>query len=320
MWSQSDSSLPLREVVDSEVVLTLSVENCDITYLEHVIAEVSISLMSGRRRGHVSMELTSPSATKSVLLKRRNRDSKTTGFDKWPFMTVANWGENPNGKWELKVSTVSGAVLIVDQFELRLHGTYGMPVSVQRIPRQCDPLCADGCAAAGPSYCDNCKVLRVEQTRECVKACPEGYIEEKQVCRRNCSVVNCSSETVTPTDSVTVSPKADTPSSNGPNHTHPESKGHTHPESKGHTHPESKGHTHPTSQPTVDSVSPGDVSVASTVIIILLIVVLVLIAGVLLIAVMFGYKYTKRSKFQYNKIIRPEDMTDSEEEVIVHQQ
>ena len=48
--------------------------------------------------------------------------------------------------------------------------------------------------------------------------------------------------------------------------------------------------------------------------------VLVLIAGVLLIAVMFGYKYTKRSKFQYNKIIRPEDMTDSEEEVIVHQQ
>ena len=52
------------------------------------------------------MTVISPMGTKSQLLGPRPFDDIKTGFSlfgKWPMMSVHFWGENPTGKWILKV-------------------------------------------------------------------------------------------------------------------------------------------------------------------------------------------------------------------------
>lgn len=39
----------------------------------------------------------------STLLAQRPIDGSRAGFNSWPFMTVHNWGENPDGVWKLEV-------------------------------------------------------------------------------------------------------------------------------------------------------------------------------------------------------------------------
>ncbi|XP_065649727.1 PC3-like endoprotease variant B isoform X2 [Hydra vulgaris] len=72
-----------------------------ITKLEHVILTVSFV---HRRRGDVSIDLVSPNGTKSEMLSPRRYDDSDEGLDEWNFMTVYNWGENPNGVWLLRVT------------------------------------------------------------------------------------------------------------------------------------------------------------------------------------------------------------------------
>merc|ERR1711962_225048 len=73
----------------------------NIRAIEHV--QVVLSL-NHRRRGHVSIELISPSGTRTQLLKTRRNDRSTKGLKDWVFMSVHFWGEDPKGLWTLAIT------------------------------------------------------------------------------------------------------------------------------------------------------------------------------------------------------------------------
>jgi len=85
----------------SSVTIHLLVEECNsVHFLEHVQAKISLS---ASRRGDISIDLISPSGTKSKLLAPRINDNSRAGFSVWPFMTVHMWGERPFGVWNLTI-------------------------------------------------------------------------------------------------------------------------------------------------------------------------------------------------------------------------
>lgn len=73
--------------------------NSNIKSLEHVVLKFSAIHSS---RGNLDVTLVSPKGTSSKLALQRG-DSEDN-YDAWPFMTVRNWGEDPNGTWTLKVT------------------------------------------------------------------------------------------------------------------------------------------------------------------------------------------------------------------------
>lgn len=104
------------------VTFTLKVDHCKgVNFLEHVQARISLTT---QRRGDIVIFLTSPSGTRTNLLTERyaerncwalaikwkylfpsNRihDISRSGFNDWPFMSVHQWGESPQGVWELEI-------------------------------------------------------------------------------------------------------------------------------------------------------------------------------------------------------------------------
>lgn len=38
-----------------------------------------------------------------MLLSERDADMSKDGFSNWAFMSVHSWGENPSGKWKIKI-------------------------------------------------------------------------------------------------------------------------------------------------------------------------------------------------------------------------
>ena len=38
-----------------------------------------------------------------MLLSERDADMSKDGFSNWSFMSVHSWGENPSGKWKIKI-------------------------------------------------------------------------------------------------------------------------------------------------------------------------------------------------------------------------
>lgn len=78
----------------------------EVNYIEHVQAIITLN---STRRGDVTLFLTSPMGTKSMILSRRpNDDDHRNGFVRWPFMTTQTWGENPRGRWILEARFSSG--------------------------------------------------------------------------------------------------------------------------------------------------------------------------------------------------------------------
>nr|CDJ84259.1 unnamed protein product [Haemonchus contortus] len=79
-----------------------------------------------QKRGSLKFTLYSPSGTKSVLLPPRPKDNTSRGFRNWPFLSVQQWGEDPNGTWILEIASVSIDQLALGTFrgwELVLYGT-----------------------------------------------------------------------------------------------------------------------------------------------------------------------------------------------------
>ncbi|CAH8504944.1 unnamed protein product [Dicrocoelium dendriticum] len=101
-----------------------------VNYLEHVQAFITVR---AKRRGDLTIFLTSPMNTTSMLLRRRPRDNDSTrGFTKWPFMTTHTWSENPRGTWRLRVMLDPRSKNILGQATLTewilvLHGTRDQP-------------------------------------------------------------------------------------------------------------------------------------------------------------------------------------------------
>uniref|UniRef100_A0A4W5LEB2 Proprotein convertase subtilisin/kexin type 5b n=1 Tax=Hucho hucho TaxID=62062 RepID=A0A4W5LEB2_9TELE len=167
--------------------------NHHVIYLEHVVVRITIT---HPRRGDLSINLTSPSGTKSQLLGNRLFDHSMEGFKNWEFMTTHCWGEKAAGDWileihdspsQLRSQKVPGKL---KEWSLVLYGTSVHPYSSLRSdkPRSAEPpadeeftedmvyysthnalynissspgLCnsecnENGCEGPGPHQCINC--------------------------------------------------------------------------------------------------------------------------------------------------------------------
>lgn len=154
-----------------------------IRFLEHVVVIATLSTFDDR--GDIQLELTSPMDTLSFLLPYRSSDRGSGSYTDWPFQSVHYWGENPNGVWTLTVRyRVTAGSASVTGLSVTLYGTTEIPQAVQRIPSQCDSVCAPSrsCADTGPLFCDACRSLRNAETLECIDQCPSGFTERNGYC------------------------------------------------------------------------------------------------------------------------------------------
>ena len=150
---------------------------------EDFVNDTDYSYFVFPNRGDIQVELTSPQGTTSILLPYRTPDSWPGEYNNWPFMSVHFWGEDPSGDWTLVVRNrgINGTVIVSD-VEFVFYGTTSTPEAISRIPEQCDPACARGCAAAGAMFCDACLQNRDAKTLECVADCAEGQTMRSGYC------------------------------------------------------------------------------------------------------------------------------------------
>uniref|UniRef100_A0A8C9V0U4 Proprotein convertase subtilisin/kexin type 5b n=1 Tax=Scleropages formosus TaxID=113540 RepID=A0A8C9V0U4_SCLFO len=184
--------------------------NHHVIYLEHVVVRITIT---HPRRGDLSINLTSPSGTKSQLLANRLFDHSMEGFKNWEFMTTHCWGEKASGDWileiydspfQLRSQKVPGKL---KEWSLILYGTSVHPYSSLRYekPRSAEPLTdyelpeeynglchpecnENGCEGPGPHQCINCLHYFLKfknNTRMCVSECPDGFFrDDKRRCKK----------------------------------------------------------------------------------------------------------------------------------------
>ena len=84
----------------SGIVSTISVA-CHIRYVEHV--EVTVKYEG--YRGKIQLYLLSPTATHETRIFNYRPYDNYIGLVDHKFMTVHQWGENPNGDWKLRLNT-----------------------------------------------------------------------------------------------------------------------------------------------------------------------------------------------------------------------
>uniref|UniRef100_A0AAR2IXQ3 P/Homo B domain-containing protein n=1 Tax=Pygocentrus nattereri TaxID=42514 RepID=A0AAR2IXQ3_PYGNA len=184
--------------------------NNHVIYLEHVVVRITIT---HPRRGDLSINLTSPSGTKSQLLANRLFDHSMEGFKNWEFMTTHCWGEKAAGDWILEIYDTPSQLRSqktpgkLKEWSLVLYGTSVHPYSFRsEKPRSavevqvdeeyseeyvgpCDPECSDnGCEGPGPHQCINCLHYFLKfknNTRMCVPECPSGFFrDDKRRCKK----------------------------------------------------------------------------------------------------------------------------------------
>jgi len=97
-----------------------------VNFIEQVEIVVTIKTSV---RGSLEIYLTSPSDTRSLILPRRSNDRSTDGFNKWSFMTVQLWGENPKGRWKLEIIPRDDINANLLEFHLNIHGTEKEPIN-----------------------------------------------------------------------------------------------------------------------------------------------------------------------------------------------
>ena len=88
------------------------------------------------KRGDISLSLTSPSETKSIILTERPLDDDSTdfsGFLTWPMSSVHFWGESvkagDSSDWKLTVNNGGENSVTLDEWSLIFHGTSTNPLS-----------------------------------------------------------------------------------------------------------------------------------------------------------------------------------------------
>jgi len=121
-YEQDVMDIPARGDLSLDAVIDTRGQ---IAFLEHVQAEVTLSFFP---RGALTIYLTSPMGTRSTLLPTRPRDNKSK-LMAWKFLTVHCWGENPTGKWTLRISHQgSGNKGKLTSWRLILYGTKTNPL------------------------------------------------------------------------------------------------------------------------------------------------------------------------------------------------
>ncbi|KAI8616263.1 peptidase S8/S53 domain-containing protein [Chytriomyces sp. MP71] len=95
-----------------------------LSTLEHVQVQIHLE---HPRRGLLTLVLTSPAGTRSILATPRPADNSADGFNPWTFMTVLNWGETPTGQWTLEIFTENDTGEVIEgrliDWSLILRGT-----------------------------------------------------------------------------------------------------------------------------------------------------------------------------------------------------
>ncbi|XP_016409057.1 proprotein convertase subtilisin/kexin type 5-like [Sinocyclocheilus rhinocerous] len=184
--------------------------NHHVIYLEHVVVRITIT---HPRRGDLSINLTSPSGTKSQLLANRLFDHSMEGFKNWEFMTTHCWGEKAAGDWILEIYDSPSQLRSqkapgkLKEWSLVLYGTSVHPYSFRSDkPRSlaetqpddeyseeyvgsCHPECGEnGCEGPGPQQCITCLHYFLKfknNTRMCVPECPTGFFwDDKKRCKK----------------------------------------------------------------------------------------------------------------------------------------
>ena len=80
-------------------IVSIEVKNCPVNFLEHVQIKVDLNVSC---LGDLSLQLKAPSNTTSPMTQKRPEDN-TTELPNWTIKTLFHWGEDPNGRWELKI-------------------------------------------------------------------------------------------------------------------------------------------------------------------------------------------------------------------------
>ena len=98
-WPYLFATLRFRKIPGT---VSVEVKDCAIKFLEHVQIRVNLNFS---RRGDLSLQLRAPSSTTSPMTRKRYIDN-LTGFRNltdWIITSLFHWGEDPNGRWELKI-------------------------------------------------------------------------------------------------------------------------------------------------------------------------------------------------------------------------
>ena len=170
--------------------------------MEHVHVAITLSFGSrgGRsyhtQRGQHSIVLTSPSGTRSDILRRRARDTTSDkGFENWEFLSVLHWDESPKGVWKLTVRDASSQDWShkVLKWRLKFSGTcdiknvFNIDINETEI---CGTHCRRGCPAPQQVFaekCVDCSQYCDCTTGECVSACDEKLVADNTLrhCKRS---------------------------------------------------------------------------------------------------------------------------------------
>ena len=173
-----------RHATSSRPLTTTFQYSGSIVYLEHVVVNLTlVSSTFDSERGEIRILLISPSGTQSTVLDYRYNDYSSQMYERWPFMSVMFWGENPSGQWTLTIQTGNPSTEVeMRDANVQFYGTSEIPQAVRNIPDECHSDCARGCAAEGSRFCDACVNLRNAYTLECIESCPPGYTEQNGYC------------------------------------------------------------------------------------------------------------------------------------------
>ncbi len=116
-WEDAPA-MPIPDNNAQGIVLHRSVITPARFVAEHVEVTVDIS---HPRRGDLEISLISPSGMESQLT--RKHDDPNADFSNWSLMSVAHWGEAPNGIWTLRVCDQRGGnVGVLNAWRLSIHG------------------------------------------------------------------------------------------------------------------------------------------------------------------------------------------------------
>ena len=116
-----------RTVLDGDLNgLTGSVtveENITVEWVEIALNIVDVNFRGEGVRGDLSLVLTSPDGTRSVLAEPHI--DRNSGHGKWLFTTARHWGESSQGDWKLTVADGNGneREFFWDEWQLVLYGT-----------------------------------------------------------------------------------------------------------------------------------------------------------------------------------------------------
>jgi len=147
------TGLPIPIPENDPVGITVNIPvSTNIRSLENVVLVFSAN---HTYRGDLVITLTSPFGTESVLATTRGDGDNN--YVSWPFMTVKNWGEDPNGTWKLKVSdelgidigTLTGATLVLYGTSSSSGGVGGGPVGSDNVVVQVNSPSGDERFASG---------------------------------------------------------------------------------------------------------------------------------------------------------------------------